>query len=216
MRDNPVAAKTRTMALEGPAVLKPRQVRALLAVPDKRTRHGRRDSALLAVLALGGLRIGEACRTTIDALEFACEGRVRLTVRTSKRRAGAPPRYRTITLPAAAGKLLRDYVDHTEPRFWLFPGRRNEPLGTRQARRIVKSYLIAVGAGQYRVHDLRHTFASIVVRETRSIFVAQKLLGHEDPRTTAKAYARFDVSDADAAADAVTTALARRGRRRAA
>jgi integrase len=52
----------------------------------------------------------------------------------------------------------------------------------------------------------------MVVRETRSIFTAQKLLGHSDPRVTSTYYAAFDVSDADAAAQALSEALVRRGR----
>ena len=45
----------------------------------------------------------------------------------------------------------------------------------------------------------------MITRETKSIFVAQKLLGHADPRTTARYYSAFEVSDADAAADALST-----------
>jgi integrase/recombinase XerC len=207
------ATMTRT-ATAGPAVLKPWQVRDLLAAPDERTAHGSRDAALVAVLAGGGLRIGEACHLTIDSLEFVPDGRLRITTRTSKSKEGSTPRYRTVTLAASLARPIRRYVDRAAPRFWLFPGRHNEPLDTRWARAVIKDYLTQIGAGQYRVHDLRHTFASIVVRETRSIFVAQKLLGHTDPRTTAAYYACFDVSDADAAAEATATGLARRKGRR--
>jgi integrase/recombinase XerC len=119
-----------------------------------------------------------------------------------------------VTLPAQGARLLREYIERSDLRFWLFPGRRNEPLGTRQARRIVTVYLRQIGRGDLHTHSLRHTFGSMVVRETRSIYTAQKLLGHSDPRVTSQYYAAFDVSDADAAADAVAAALARRQGRR--
>jgi len=112
-------------------------------------------------------------------------------------------------------RLLREYVAREEPRWWLFEGRRNEALSVRQAQKIVMRWLREIGRGDLRVHSLRHSFGAMVTRETRSIFVAQKLLGHADPRTTARYYAAFEVSDADAAADAVAEALSRRGRRAA-
>ena len=213
MRDNPVAVKTRTMALEGPAVLKPRQVRDLLDASDCRTRLGKRDSALAAVLA-NGLRIGEAVHLVRDNIDLAPNGVVRLTVKTSKTRAGTPARWRTVTMFPQSARRICAYIWDADPRWWVFSGRHGEPLGTRQARRIIKGLLNSVGAGQYRVHDLRHTYASIVVRETRSIFVAQKLLGHSDPRITSRAYAQWDTTDSDNAALAVAGALTRRDRGR--
>jgi integrase len=201
-------------ALEGPAVLKTRQVRALLAAPDRRTRMGRRDAALLAVLALGAVRVGEACRLTIDSVEAATGGRVRVTVRNSKQRAGASPTYRLITIPPSGAAMIKTYIDHDHPRFWLFGGNRNEALTTRSARRIVTCYLREIGRGDLHCHSLRHSCLSILVRETGSIYMAQKMAGHKDPRTTSQFYARYDVSDSDRCADALTGALSRRGRSR--
>ena len=47
----------------------------------------------------------------------------------------------------------------------------------------------------------------MVVRETRSLYTAQRLLGHTDPRVTARYYAAFETSDADAAADALSSSV---------
>jgi len=210
-----IATETHTAQAQGPAVLRPREVRALLRAPDRRARRGRRDSALLAALVGSGARVGELVRLTRDQVEHGPGGRVRLMLRTSKGRNGTPPRFRTVTLPAPMARLLREYVAREEPRWWLFEGRRNEALSVRQAQKIVMRWLREIGRGDLRVHSLRHSFGAMVTRETRSIFVAQKLLGHADPRTTARYYAAFEVSDADAAADAVAEALSRRGRRAA-
>jgi integrase len=202
-----VAVRVEARAPQGPAILRPREVRELLRLPDLRTRLGRRDAALLAVLALGGLRVGEACRTTIDALEGLQGGRLRITVRTSKGRAGSPPRYRTVTLAPVAATLVRTYLDRRTPMFWMFPGRRNEHLSTSAARRAVTRYLRELNRADLHTHSLRHSFGSMVVRATSNIWVAQKLLGHSSPAVTSRYYAAFDTSDSDAASDALAAAV---------
>lgn len=47
-------------------------------------------------------------------------------------------------------------------------------------------------ADNVRIHDLRHTFASRLVSRGRSLYEAQRLLGHADPRTTLR-YAHLDM-----------------------
>jgi integrase/recombinase XerD len=198
--------ETRT-ATQGPAVLRPRQLRELLAAPDRRRRKGRRDAALLAVLSCG-LRVGEATRLVRDSIEQS-GGRTRLIVKTSKARDG---RWRTVTLPSMAGRLLREYLAHQQPRFWLFPGNRNEHLTVRQTQRLVTRYLRQIGRSDLHTHSLRHSFGAMVTRETRSIYVAQRLLGHADPRTTARFYSAWEITDCDRAADALDEAMSRRSR----
>lgn len=66
---------------------------------------------------------------------------------------------------------------------WLFPGHApGKPLSDlylfwNRLRR-------ELGLADVRVHDLRHTFASFLVNAGHSLYEAQKLLGHSDPRTT--------------------------------
>jgi len=198
---------TRAESMAGPAVLKPDAVKALVAAPDCRTVKGRRDKALISVLVGAGLRVGECCRLTIGNVERSSGGRIRLTFRTSK--AKDHP-YRTVTLPTWAAKPVSDWIAYSKPALWLFAGQRGEHLSVAGAEKIVNRYLAEIGQSALTTHSLRHSFASIVVRETRSIFVAQKLLGHADPRTTAKYYSAFEVSDADNAADALSALLTRR------
>jgi integrase/recombinase XerD len=200
-------ANTQVQITNGPAVLRPEQVRALVAGPDGRKTKGKRDRALLAVLVGGGLRVGEAVRLTVSNVEWSNGGRLRLTFRTSKTKDHP---YRTVTLPAWAAKPLSDWLLFSAPKLWLFTGQRGEHLSVAGAEKVVNRYLRAIGRADLHTHSLRHSFASIVVRETRSIFVAQKLLGHADPRTTAKYYSAFETTDADNAADALTEAVARR------
>jgi len=186
---------------QGPQVLRAKQLKALLAAPDKRTRRGRRDAALLAVLGCGGLRLGECCRLLVENVELA--QRVRLTTRTAKSRG---LRFRTVSLPGPAAKLLRDHLSHSEPRLFVFEGRRHEALSTRQAGRIVKAYLREIGCGWAHPHTLRHSYATILIHQSHDIWLTQKQLGHASVTTT-NIYAHADPSDADRAATAIEEAM---------
>lgn len=48
--------------------------------------------------------------------------------------------------------------------------------------------LLALGMGRVRLHDLRHTYASIVRRSGADIYVLQKVLGHREIATTIDRY----------------------------
>jgi integrase len=199
-----------TSIISGPRVLRPHETRRLLKLPDKRSRKGRRDAALLAVLATGGLRVGEAVRLTVGNVELVSGGRVALRFRTSKRRR---EEYRSVVLPPHASKLLSDWLVFAEPRLWLFSGHRGEHLSVDGAQKIVVKYLRLLGRGDLRTHGLRHSFASQIVRETGSIFVAAKLLGHASIETTSRYYASFSLDDALRASEALHEALKRRAPR---
>ncbi len=93
---------------------------------------------------------------------------------------------------------------------WVFPGHApGKPLSDiflfwNKLRR-------KLGLQGIRVHDLRHTFASLLVNAGHSLYEVQKLLGHSDPRTTMR-YAHLGQSSLLAATQTVSTRLAR-GRR---
>jgi integrase len=57
--------------------------------------------------------------------------------------------------------------------------------------------------GNVRIHDLRHTFGSMVVRKGGTLLMAQHLLGHSDPRTTLR-YAHMDMSTLRHASNAIS------------
>ena len=197
----------RTRAVQEP--LKARQVRDLLKHPDLRARLGRRDAALISVLVGGGLRIGECCRLTVDAVEVD-RGVTRITTRTSKRRDG---HYRQVTLAPQAARLLRLYLERDRPTFWLFEGRRHEHLSTSAGRRAVCGHLRAIGAGWAHAHTLRHTFCSLLMRESHDLYLVQLCAGHASPVTTAKAYLHYDQDQIDKAAGFLAGAINPRGGR---
>ena len=66
---------------------------------------------------------------------------------------------------------------------WIFPGRdKNRPLSD------IYDYWRGIrhelGLGDARIHDLRHTFASVLVNLGHTLYEVQQLLGHASPQTT--------------------------------
>lgn len=59
------------------------------------------------------------------------------------------------------------------------------------------------GICRYVIHDLRHTFASFLVNAGHSLYEAQKMLGHGDPRPTTR-YAHLGQTSLLAAAETVS------------
>lgn len=66
---------------------------------------------------------------------------------------------------------------------WIFPGRdKTRPLSdVYDYWRGIRNEL---GLGATRIHDLRHTFASVLVNLGHTLYEVQQLLGHASPQTT--------------------------------
>src|SRR5271155_3477595 len=76
---------------------------------------------------------------------------------------------------------------------WLFPGRRNQPLTTRQFGRLFKEAAEAAGLRKtVSLHSLRHSFATHLLERGEDLRVIQALLGHSKPETTAR-YSRVAI-----------------------
>ena len=63
------------------------------------------------------------------------------------------------------------------------------------------------GLGDVRLHDLRHSFASAGAAAGDSLLMIGKLLGHRDPKTTAR-YAHLADNPLKAAADRISSSIA--------
>ena len=64
----------------------------------------------------------------------------------------------------------------------------------------------AVGLGDVRIHDLRHSFASFLVNSGRSIYEVQRILGHTQIKTTQR-YAHLSQDSLLAAANEISKAV---------
>lgn len=60
------------------------------------------------------------------------------------------------------------------------------------------------GMRHIRFHDLRHTFASILINKNIPLFNVSKYLGHSDISTTANIYAHLDKSGKDISAETIS------------
>jgi integrase len=93
---------------------------------------------------------------------------------------------------------------------WLFPGDvPGQPV--KEIRRFWHSIQSEVGIPDVRIHDLRHTFASLLVSGGASLEMIGKLLGHSQMQTTQR-YAHLMDSPLRAGVDAVASAFRPRPR----
>lgn len=113
-------------------------------------------------------------------------------------KSGSP---RHILLSDAALDILRA-IPRTPGNPWLFPGHApGKPLS--DLYRFWNRLRQELGLEDVRIHDLRHTFASFLVNAGHSLYEAQKMLGHGDPRTTMR-YAHLGQASLLAAAGTVS------------
>ena len=168
------------------------QVRQLLACVDRRTPTGRRDYAILLLLARLGLRSGEVALLELDDIDWNA-GQLRVRGK-SGQRSGLP-------LPAEVGQAIAAYLQHGRPhstsrRVFL---RAKAPIrGLRGASgigSIVRHWLERAGvdAPTHGAHQFRHGLASQMLSQGASLGEIGELLGHRRPQTT-MIYAKVDLN----------------------
>lgn len=127
----------------------------------------------LRLLMLTGARKNEILKARWDEIDL--ERRI-LTVPISK-----SGKSREIVLSSEALLVINE-IGRIGSSPWLFPGRGDKHLSDIYVfwNRIRER----VGLRGMRIHDLRHSFASFLVNAGNSLFEAQTLLGHSNPRAT--------------------------------
>lgn len=165
-------------------------VERLLTGFDRRTRSGRRNYAMMLLLARLGLRGGEVADMTLDDLDW---GKGELVVR------GKGGKDDRMPIPRDVGAAIAAYLRHSRPQ-----------CSTRRVFiRLVKPFR---GLGSYRpvsgivsraleharvrapirgAHLLRHSLATEMLRKGASLAEVGQVLRHRSPDTTA-VYAKVD------------------------
>jgi len=173
----------------------------LLRMPDRRTRAGKRDLALLYLLGDAGLRRSELCSLTYEDVEErrrAGDRRHRQAVPGSNSyvvrvRSGKRGRGRRVPLSRAALEALIDWRDArpacASERIFVSlprPPREPGPLGSRDVARIVGRHAEVAGLPEDRrsPHVLRHTFCTQLAERGVALEVIAELAGHADVRTS--------------------------------
>jgi site-specific recombinase XerD len=166
-------------------------VRQLLASINRRTAVGRRNYALVLMLARLGLRASEVVRLALDDIDWDA-GHVSVCGKAGYRAA--------LPLPADVGAALAAYLRHGRPpsacrRVFL---RARAPIGgfkgASAVDSIVRDALTRAGlrAPTTGAHQFRHGVATQMLRHGASLTEIGEVLRHRSPETT-KIYAKVDV-----------------------
>ncbi len=178
----------------GVAFLTSDEIRALLAVPDRNTRIGRRDHTLLQVATQTGLRVSELTGLTCqDAWLGAgpylrCDGKGR--------------KQRCTPLTPATAKLLRAWLTERagQPTDPLFCTRDGNRLSRDAVERLLRKHVATAARTSATLrgkkvspHVLRHSAAMALLQNGVDLSVIALWLGHETTRTV-QAYLHADMT----------------------
>jgi integrase/recombinase XerD len=170
-----------------PKYLPPQHVKAILDSCDRRTTIGRRDSAVLLLLARVGLRAGEVAGLDLDDVDWR-EGVMIIP--------GKGGRCDRLPLPSEVGAALASYLlrrqRSTDCRSLFLRAR--APYA--RLSRIGVSHIVGrackrAGLGVVGAHRLRHTTATTMLRKGACLDEVSQVLRHEHLATTA-IYAKVD------------------------
>ena len=174
-----------------PRAIEPDQVRQLLASIDRNTAVGRRDYAILLLLARLGLRSSEVAFLELDEIDWKAG---QLSVR------GKSGQRSDLPLSTEVGKAIAAYLRYGRPpsssrRVFL---RAKAPirglLGPQAISSLVRHNLVRAGiqAPTHGAHQFRHGLATEMLRQGASLGEIGELLGHHNPQTT-KIYTKVDL-----------------------
>ena len=181
-----------------PEVLSEEELDALLSQPNPRYPTGKRNLALMAVMADAGLRVSEASNLEARDVNFNT-GKIKV-------RAGKGDKDRILWTGDRTLAWLQSWLEVRPPgKGKLFTTLKGAPLQSRYIRSMVKRYAQKAGIEKdVHPHTLRHTFGTDLFRETKDIRMVQKMLGHADLSST-MLYTHIIDDDAEAAMRSLRT-----------
>jgi integrase len=183
--------------------LSPKQARAFFAAA-----HEDRFEGLYVLAVHCGLREGELLGLKWDDVDLET-GMLRVRRTLSQPRSGyvfEPPKNgkgRSIKLTQAATEALKGHLerqleeidgsgDYYQDQGLIFPSRKGTPMNaTNLTTRSFKPLLKRAGLPNIRLHDLRHTCATLMLCEGVHIKLVQELLGHATISITLDTYSHL-------------------------
>lgn len=168
------------------------EIRLLL---KRGTSSSERWRTLFALLVLSGLRISEALSLEWSDVDF---GSKLLHVRGE--RAGArktTATKRSVMLCDALSARLRAWKLKQDPgHSFVFATATGLPVSRRQALRALRAAEKKAGLPRYTLHELRHTFASILIAQGELPTLIAQQMGHKNAKVTLETYAHlFEAQD---------------------
>jgi site-specific recombinase XerD len=171
-----------------PKGLSPRELRALVASCDRRTMIGRRDFAVLTILARLGLRAREVATLRLEDIHWRSGT---IIVR------GKSHHFEALPLPNDVGDAVVAYLRRGRPVtamdrtvFVRFKAP-HRALTASGVTGIVAAAAARAGLGRIHAHRLRHTAAMGLLRAGAPLSEISQLLRHQRAQTTA-IYAKVD------------------------
>jgi site-specific recombinase XerD len=176
-----------------PGYLTPDQVKQVLDRIDRRDPSGRRDYAVLLLLARLGLRANEIATMALDDIDWQTG---QITIRGKGRRRVQMP------LPAEVGAAIADYLQNGRPTSGtsrrVFLRELAPHIGFASASNvsaIAKSALVRAGIRVPRLgsHLFRHSLATHLLRAGASLTDIGQVLRHQTEDAT-RIYAKVDIA----------------------
>lgn len=170
-----------------PRGLKSEQVTRLLTSCERSTAVGRRDYAMLTLLARLGLRAAEVARLELDDFDWQ---RGEVVIR------GKGDRQERLPLPTDVGQAVIDYLTQSRPRvecrrLFISVKAPLGGLGSSAVQGVVGHACERAGMARVAAHRLRHTLATELLRAGASLPDVGQILRHRHLSTTA-IYAKID------------------------
>jgi site-specific recombinase XerD len=175
-----------------PRFLPAAAVEKLLKRCDRKTAVGRRNHAILLLLARLGVRAGEVIKLSLDDIDWDLG---QITIH------GKGGRSAQLPLPADVGSAVAAYLRRDRPpsasrRVFLrhrapLTGFANPSTLSSIVRRALKH--AGIESAHMGAHVLRHSLATSLLRQGGSLDEIGELLRHQSPNTTA-IYAKVDVT----------------------
>ncbi len=137
--------------------------------------------ALLMTAIFAGLRIGELLRLQWDDVDLL-SGEIH--VRESKTEAGV----RTVVIPDF---LVQELARHTYSEGHVFKTHLGTEMKHRRVNRALEETLKRAKVEHCRFHDLRHTYASMLVGQGNDVTYVADQMGHSSPTVTLGIYAKL-------------------------
>ena len=168
-----------------------RQVAQLLGACDEHTVVGRRDRAVLLLMARLALRAGEVAAVRLEDIDWRAG---EILVR------GKADRWERLPLPTDVGAALADHLRLRRPgdverHVFLRVRAPRAPLTTRGVCSLMRNACTRAGLDPTGAHRLRHSAATEIRRAGAPMSEISQLLRHRRAGTTA-AYIRFDTATA--------------------
>ncbi|MBP0625396.1 site-specific integrase [Cupriavidus consociatus] len=174
-----------------PRAISPEYASRALASCDRRRPVGRRDYAILLLLARLGLRSGEVVSLTLDDIDWET-GTLNIH--------GKGGQESSLPLVAPVGKAIVDYLKngraYSESRSLFL--RINAPIRgfkTEKAVRNVVQYALeraGIDSPRKGAHQFRHALATQMLRQGSSLAEISEVLRHKNPEST-RIYAKVDL-----------------------